>query len=193
MGKLIIFAGHSGTGKTTLAKLAMPELIKKCQHPFIFLDKDTVYGTFSSHLLGLLTGNEQDRDSPYYLDHFRDWEYSGLIDIARENLALDADVILVGPFSKEIQSLRLFDIASLGLPSQTQIQVVWVDLEVDEAKRRIEKRNDPRDQWKIEHWQEYAKRRIDPPLHAQLFRFDNSQFSQSKFEVLLTQLSMPNT
>jgi hypothetical protein len=116
-----------------------------------------------------------------------------LIDIARENLALDADVILVGPFSKEIQSLRMFDVAYLGLPTQTQIQVVWVDLQVDEARRRIEKRNDPRDQWKIEHWQEYAKRRIDPPLHDQLFRFDNSQFSQAEFEVLLTQLSMPKT
>ena len=191
MGKLIIFAGHSGTGKTTVAKRAMPKLVHKCQHPFIFLDKDTAYGAFSSHLLGLLTGNDQDRDSPFYLDHFRDWEYSGLIDIARENLELDLDVILVGPFSKEIQSLSLFDTTFLRLPSQTQIKVVWVDLEISEAKRRIEKRNDPRDKWKIDHWEEYQKRRIEPPVHPQLMRFDNSKFSEAQFEVMLTLLSSP--
>jgi len=191
MGKLIIFAGHSGTGKTTLAKRAMPKLMNMCQHPFTFLDKDTAFGAFSSHLLGLLTGNEQDRDSPYYLDNFRDWEYSGLIDIARENLELDVDVILVGPFSKEIQSLKLFDASFLHLPSPTLIKVVWVDLEIREAKRRIEKRNDPRDKWKIEHWDAYQKRRIEPPEHPQLFRFDNSQFSEARFDLLLSALCTP--
>jgi adenylylsulfate kinase-like enzyme len=31
MGKLIFFAGHAGTGKTTLAKRAMPILMEKMQ------------------------------------------------------------------------------------------------------------------------------------------------------------------
>lgn len=189
MGKLIFFAGHAGTGKTTLAKKAMPLLMSKCNHPFIFLDKDTAYGAFSSHLLELITGNGQDRDSPFYLQHFRDWEYSGLIDIARENLELGVDVIMVGPFSREIQSLKLFDPAFFKLPSQTSIKVIWVDLEVHEARARIVKRNDPRDQWKIEHWQEYEKRRIDPPIHPCLYRFDNSVFDSSAFDALLTQIA----
>jgi predicted kinase len=189
MGKLIVFAGHAGTGKTTLAKRAMPILMDKCRHPFIFLDKDTAYGAFSSHLLSVLTGNGQDRDSPFYLKHFRDMEYSGLIDIARENLELGVDVILVGPFSREIQSLHLFAPAFLRLPKETDIKVIWVDLDVQVAKARIIKRNDPRDQWKIEHWQEYQKRRIEPPQHPQLFRFENSVFNPTTFDVLLTQIA----
>ncbi len=189
MGKLIIFAGHAGTGKTTLAKMAMPILMDKCKHPFVFLDKDTAYGAFSSHLLEVLTGNGQDRDSPYYLDNFRDWEYSGLIDIARENLQIGVDVIMVGPFSREIQSLHLFDRSFFNLPPQTEIKVVWVDLELHEAKTRIVKRNDPRDQWKIEHWEDYQKRRIEPPVHPQLFRFDNSVFDPRAFDVLLNQIA----
>jgi predicted kinase len=191
MGKLIIFAGHAGTGKTTVAKKAMPKLIEKCQHPFIFLDKDTAYGAFSSHLLGVLTGNEEDRDSPVYLDNFRDWEYSGLVDIARENLELGVDVILVGPFSKEIQSLHMFDTVFLRLPSETEIKVVWVDLDVLEAKKRIEKRADPRDKWKIEHWDEYKRRRIEPPKHPQLYRFDNTEFDQAKFDAMIDLLATP--
>jgi hypothetical protein len=189
MGKLIIFAGHAGTGKTTVAKRAMPKLIEKCEHPFIFLDKDTAYGAFSSHLLGVLTGNEEDRDSPFYLNNFRDWEYSGLVDIARENLELGVDVILVGPFSKEIQSLHMFDTTFLRLPATTEIKVVWVDLEVQEAKKRIEKRADPRDKWKIDHWDEYSKRRIEPPQHPQLFRFNNSEFDQVQFAAMLDLLT----
>lgn len=189
MGKLIFFAGHAGTGKTTLAKRAMPILMEKCRHPFIFLDKDTAFGAFSSHLLEALTGNGQDRDSPFYLQNFRDWEYSGLMDIARENLELGVDVIMVGPFSREIQSLHLFDPSFFNLPTDTQIKVIWVDLEVNEAKARIVKRNDPRDQWKIEHWQEYQKRRIEPPKHPQLFRFENSVFNPTAFDALLSEIS----
>jgi hypothetical protein len=189
MGKLIVFAGHAGTGKTTLAKRAMPILMEKCRHPFIFLDKDTAYGAFSSHLLEVINGNGQDRDSPYYLEHFRDWEYSGLVDIARENLVLGVDVILVGPFSREIQSLDLFDPSFLHLPEDTDIKVIWVELEVHEASQSIVKRNDPRDQWKIEHWQEYEKRRIAPPQHPQLFRFENSVFNPEAFDALLTKIS----
>jgi len=62
-------------------------------------------------------------------------------------------------------------------------------LEVHEARRRIVKRNDPRDQWKIEHWQEYEKRRIAPPQHPQLFRFENSVFNPDAFDALLTKIA----
>ncbi len=81
--RLILFAGHAGTGKTTLAKRAVPLLAERSGRDFFFLDKDTAYGAFSSHIMGLLTGDPADRDSPTYLQHLRDHEYSGLLDIAR--------------------------------------------------------------------------------------------------------------
>jgi len=183
--RLILFAGHAGTGKTTLAKRAMPLLSQKFGHDFCFLDKDTAYGAFSSHIMGLLTGDPADRDSPTYLQHLRDQEYSGLLDITRENLALSNHVILVGPFTREILAGKFFEPTSLGLPDHTECRVAWIDLSSDEAKRRIEARNDARDHWKLAHWDEYMKRRVEPPSHASLMRMDNDHFDAAKFDALI--------
>ncbi len=186
--RLILFAGHAGTGKSTLAKKALPLIIEKTGEDFFFLDKDTAYGAFSAHVMQLTTQNSNDRDSPFYLENLRDWEYQGLIDIARENLLLGVNVILVGPFSREIQSGRMFNAQALGVPPQTSIQIAWIDLEESEAKKRMEKRADPRDEWKLAHWEQYTKRRTEPPTHALLHRFDNSVFNDSDFEKLVDEL-----
>ena len=186
--RLILFAGHAGTGKSTLAKKALPLIIEKTGEDFFFLDKDTAYGAFSAHVMQLTTQNPNDRDSPFYLENLRDWEYQGLIDIARENLLLGVNVILVGPFSREIQSGRMFNAQALGVPPQTTIQIAWIDLDEAEAKKRMEKRADPRDEWKLAHWNQYANRRTEPPIHALLHRFDNSVFNDSDFEKLVDEL-----
>ena len=186
--RLILFAGHAGTGKSTLAKKALPLIIEKTGEDFFFLDKDTAYGAFSAHIMELTTQNPNDRDSPYYLENLRDWEYRGLIDIARENLLLGVNIILVGPFSKEIQSGKMFDAQALGIPPQTIIQIAWIDLDELEAKRRMEKRADPRDQWKLAHWEQYVKRRTEPPAHPIIHRFNNFDFDAGDFEDLINKL-----
>lgn len=186
--RLILFAGHAGTGKSTLAKKALPFIIERTGEDFFFLDKDTVYGAFSAHVMELTTQNPNDRDSPYYLQNLRDWEYQGLIDIARENLLLGVNVILVGPFSREIQSGRIFNPEALGIPTQTKISIAWINLNEDAAKIRIEKRADPRDEWKLAHWDEYVTRRIDPPQHSSIHHFDNLVFNQEEFEKLVDKL-----
>ena len=186
--RLILFAGHAGTGKSTLAKRALPLIIKKTGEDFFFLDKDTVYGAYSSHVMQLTTHNPNDRDSPYYLENLRDWEYSGLIDIVRENLLIGVNVILVGPFSKEIQSRKMFNPAALGIPPETSIRLAWIDLEESEAKHRMEKRADPRDDWKLANWNQYTKRRIAPPEHPAIFRFDNFKFDEDQFKKLIDHL-----
>ena len=186
--RLILFAGHSGTGKSTLAKKALPLIIKKTGLDFFFLDKDTAYGQFSSHIMDLNTGNPDDRDSPYYLENLRNWEYAGLLAIARENLELGVNVILVGPFSREIQSGTIFQPKALSFPGGTLIQIAWIDLAEDEARLRIQKRGDPKDQWKLNHWDEYIQRRIDPPVHSLIQRFDNLHFDEIQFSKLIEHL-----
>lgn len=183
--RLILFAGHAGTGKTTLAKRAVPLLAARSGHDFFFLDKDTAYGAFSSHIMGLLTGDPDDRDSPTYLQHLRDREYAGLLDITRENLALGMQVMLVGPFTREIMAGKFFRPVELGLPADTICRIAWIDLSSDEAKRRIEARNDARDRWKLEHWDDYLKRRVEPPQHPALKRFDNGTADQRGFDELI--------
>jgi len=186
--RLILFAGHAGTGKTTLAKRALPLIIKHTKESYAFLDKDTVYGAYSAEVMRLTTGNPNDRDSPFYVDNLRDLEYAGLLDIVRENLNLGVNAVLVGPFSKEIQNGTMFDQEKLGVPSVTKIRIAWIDLDSDEAKRRMELRKDLRDEWKLDHWAEYSKRRIDPPAHPDIRRFDNTQFDSRQFDLLIKHL-----
>jgi len=187
--RLILFAGHAGTGKSTLAKRALPLIVEKTGEDFFFLDKDTAYGAFSAQMMKLTTNNPNDRDSPYYLENIRDWEYLGLIDIARENLQIGVNVILVGPFSKEIASGKMFNAQALGVPNQTSIRIAWIELDIEEAKRRMEKRADPRDEWKLQHWEEYAKRRTELPQHPSIQGFDNFSFDENKFGRLIDHLT----
>jgi predicted kinase len=186
--RLILFAGHAGTGKTTLAKKVLPIIVEKTGESFFFLDKDTVYGAYSAHVMDLTTKNPNDRDSPFYLQNLRDWEYAGLIAIAKENLQLGVNVILVGPFSSEIQSGRIFKPEELGVPSVSSIRIAWIDLDESEAKSRMEQRADPRDEYKLQHWDEYTKRRVEPPKHAAIQRFDNLHFDETQFEKLIDHL-----
>src|SRR5690606_9943722 len=187
MARLVFVAGHAGTGKTALARRAVPLMHARTGESFCVLDKDTVYGAYSARVMGLLTGDPDDRDSPTYLEHLRDQEYHGLLDIATENLALGVNVLLVGPFSREVRSKRVFDAAALGVPAGTRISVVWVALDEATAKARIVARGDARDRYKLEHWDEYRKRRFDPAAaeFAELLRFDNTRFDEAAFERLI--------
>ena len=187
-GRLLLFAGHAGTGKTTLAKRAVALLKARSGQDYFFLDKDTAYGAFSSHIMGLLTGNPDDRDSPTYLNHLRDKEYAGLLDIARENLLPGMSVMLVGPFTREIMAGKFFRPTELGMPAGTECRIAWIDLDSAEAKRRIEQRNDARDAWKLAHWDEYLKRRVEPPQDPALMRLDNTRFDEAAFGRLVDHL-----
>ena len=68
----LVFCGHAGTGKTTLAKRLIGPLMRATGEAFCLLDKDTLYGRHSSAAMGALTENPNDRDSPLYLKHLRD-------------------------------------------------------------------------------------------------------------------------
>ncbi|RPH58804.1 MAG: ATP-binding protein [Burkholderiales bacterium] len=187
MVRLVFFAGHAGTGKSTLARRAVPLMHARTGESFCVLDKDTVYGAYSAKVMGLLTGDPDDRDSPTYLENLRDQEYDGLLDIAAENLALGVNVLLVGPFSREVKSKRVFDPVALGAPADTRVSVVWVALDEATAKARIVARGDVRDRYKLEHWDDYRKRRFDPDPREfpALLRFDNTLFDEATFERLI--------
>ena len=186
--RLILFGGHAGTGKTSLAKKALPLIAEHTGEDFFFLDKDTVYGAFSSHMMGLLTGDPDDRDSPTYLQNIRDQEYAGLIDIVRENFSLNVNVILIGPFTRELMAGKFFHPSELGLPASTTCRIAWIDLDSEVARQRIEHRADARDAYKLAHWETYLQRRVEPPVHHHLYRFNNLEPSEAEFQALLAHL-----
>ncbi len=186
MLSLTFFCGHAGTGKTTLAKRVLAAYSKQ-QTPYCFLDKDTLYGSYSAAVMGVLTGNPDDRDSPLYLQHLRNPEYHGLLDTARENLSLGINTIVVGPLSQEIRNRALFDPNWLQVPEETEVKVVWVYLQEEEARRRIMLRGDVRDNYKLTHWDSYSTRLFmpDAKTYPELIFYDNTAADESQFTQLL--------
>ena len=190
MPRLIFFCGHAGTGKTTLAKRALPALHRASGESFCLLDKDTLYGDYSSAVMGVLTGDANDRDSPLFLQHLREPEYAGLLKTARENLALGVNCIVVGPLSREVRAHQLHDRAWLGVGDDVAVRVVWVHLREDEARRRIAARGNPNDAWKLAHWDDYRQRLFMPAAadYPELLLYDNTEPAPEAFEALLANL-----
>ncbi|MDR2155539.1 MAG: ATP-binding protein [Burkholderiaceae bacterium] len=186
MPRLIFFCGHAGTGKTTLAKRLFAQLLTVIG-PTCLLDKDTLYGQYSSAAMAALTGDANDRDSPLYLQHLRDPEYGGLLATARENLALGVSTVVVGPLSREVRAHRLANRAWLGVGDDVTVRVVWVHLAEQEARRRIIARGNPNDAWKLAHWDDYRARLFMPQAEAypELLLFDNAVGGEPERQRLL--------
>ncbi len=198
MPRLIFFCGHAGTGKTTIARRAIAALMAQAHQQctgesFCLLDKDTLYGDYSSAVMGVLTGDPNDRDSLPYLQHLRDPEYHGLLKTARENLGLGVSTIVVGPLSREVRAHTLADRAWLDVADDVRVHIVWVHLQEDEARRRITARGNANDAWKLAHWDQYRTRLFqpDPQDHPELLQYDNTAASEQDFAQLLAALDGP--
>lgn len=193
MKHLLFFCGHAGSGKTTLAKRLIEPLMRATGAPFCLLDKDTLYGAYSSAAIGALTGNPNDRDSPLYLQHLRDPEYRSLIDTAAENLALGVSVMVVAPLSREVREGRLFDRAWLKVDDDVSIRVVWTHVSEDVARERIVARGDSNDAYKLANWAEYRQRLFvpDESVAKTLLMFDTTAPSQHDYDTLLERLIAP--
>lgn len=189
MSTLLFFCGHAGAGKTTLAKRVLSAYLQRHQ-PYCFLDKDTLYGSYSASVMQVLTGNADDRDSEVYLKHLRNPEYFGLLETARENLSLGINTIVVGPLSQEVRAHQLIQTDWLNMPKGTIVKIIWVYLDEDEAHRRILLRADARDRYKLEHWDAYRTRLFKPSIddYPELIFYNNTAPNEQQFENLLKQI-----
>jgi predicted kinase len=151
----LFILGHAGTGKSFLTS----HFVKQQQtqgRAWCVLDKDVVSESWSGPMLEALGQNPNDRDSPLFKEKVRDLEYLSALRIARDQLELGLSVIFPGPWSRELASSALFSTQALGLPDQTQLRHVWLELSLTVRKERILNRADPRDQWKLDHWDAYT-------------------------------------
>jgi predicted kinase len=191
VSRLIFFTGHAGVGKTTLSKMAVQQLHVITGESFFLLDKDTVYGAYSAKVMGLITGDPHDRDSPMFLENLRQPEYDGMLDIARDNLSIGVNVVICAPFSQEVKSRKLFDAQALGMPANTRIHVAWITINEELAKQRIISRGDMRDKYKLAHWEDYRKRRFEPVAgeYPEMSIFNNTSFHAEQFAELVNKLS----
>jgi predicted kinase len=163
MAIALFILGHAGAGKTYLARELVRHLNAARRHgAWCLLDKDTVGGPLSAALLGCLTGDPLDRDSDAYRAHVREPECRAALDVAAENLALGVNVVLPGPFSRELARGTLFDACALGLPADTHIVAAWKRAGVALRRERILARGDARDRFKLANWDNYLARLAEP-------------------------------
>jgi len=151
----LFILGHAGTGKSFLTQYFVAQQREKGR-AWGVLDKDVVSESWSGRLLEALGQAPNDRDSPLFKEKVRDLEYLSTLRIARDQLALGLDVVFPGPWSRELASLALFSTQELGFPAQTRLRHVWLELSLAVRKERLIARADPRDQWKLDHWEAYV-------------------------------------
>ncbi|NYT36814.1 ATP-binding protein [Allopusillimonas soli] len=150
----LFILGHAGVGKSHLTSRFVCQQ-RMQQRAWCVLDKDVVSECWSGPLLQALGFDPHDRDSPAFKAHVRDLGYQSTLRIARDQLELGLDVILPGPWNRELASGALFESRALGLPPPTQLRHVWMELPAPVRRQRIILRGDPRDQWKLAHWDDY--------------------------------------
>ena len=152
-----IVCGSPGAGKSTYARR-----LAAAMHATL-LDIDTVTERLVRVALVQSGHHQDDRDSGYFKRNFREPVYETLFDIAKENLSF-SDVVIVGPFTKEINDPTWPSKLQLVLGSS--IEVHYVQCERELRRRRLARRSNARDLAKLNDWENYIQYYGDerPPL-----------------------------
>src|SRR5690625_560868 len=156
MQKLIYFVGVAGTGKTTVAAKVARDI------PCAFLDRDTVGGRFVERFLESQGLDPEDRDSDYYKENLRDLEYDTTKDICIENLRMGQNVFMISPFTSELKNKNYLEKLlkkARRSKKEVDVKVTVVALnDIEEQRKRIERRGPVRENWKLENWDQYEER-----------------------------------
>ncbi len=144
----IIVCGAPGSGKTTHAKqLAAASAAT-------LLDIDTVTERLVKVGLVAAGHSPDDRDSDYFKQTWREPIYQALFDIARDNLPYH-DVVITGPFTREIQDSNWP--AKLSTELGSPVEVHYVQCPAHIRRQRLSVRGNERDQAKLQDWDSYVE------------------------------------
>ena len=146
--KVIVICGPPGAGKTTYGrKLA-------AKKNATFLDIDTVTEPMVRAGLAAAGRDPNDRDSPWFKQHFRTPIYETLFQIAIDNLATQ-NVVIVGPFTQEIRDPDWLE--QLASRLQTEVEVHYVTCSPETRRQRMIDRGEPRDLPKLGDWETFLE------------------------------------
>ncbi|WP_161987450.1 AAA family ATPase [Prescottella subtropica] len=170
---LVVVCGLAGVGKSEISRRLAKELRA------VFLDKDTLAQAFTEELLQRIGCLPHDRESGNYLSVVRPLEYQQLEAAAAENVALGMNVVTTAPYMRETQDPDWYDaMLEQVTAAGAVLKVVWVRADPAAMRSYIEQRNDPRDQWKRSHWDEYISSTAwDRPPRFPHTAIDNSTYN----------------
>lgn len=177
MRKLVFVVGGAGAGKTTLAKA-----LARRRGAALF-DMDTLLRPAAVALMTQAGLDPSDRDSTEYKTLCRDLGYRITMDAALENVAIGADVLVIGPFTKETETPDWIELelSAIGASlSDVDVKVVFVTLQDEQHYyNRIVRRGSELDQWKLDNWLEFSRSLVKRELKwnipaSSVLYFDNS-------------------
>ena len=150
-GAPVVFViGIAGAGKSTIARQLAAGLRG------VYLDKDTVAGSFTGLILEMAGHDRGDRDSDFYRNVVMPLEYETLLSLGEDNMRLGHPVIFDAPFGayfsdKEFIRRRA---SEKSWPAGRRI-VLRVQVDKERNRQQLSQRTSPRDAWKLEHWDEF--------------------------------------
>jgi predicted kinase len=150
-GAPVVFViGIAGAGKSTIARQLAAGLRG------VYLDKDTVAGSFTGLILESAGHDRGDRDSDFYRNVVMPLEYETLLSLGEDNMRVGNPVIFDAPFGayfsdKEYIRRRA---SEKSWPAGRRI-VLRVQVDKERNRQQLIQRTSPRDAWKLEHWDEF--------------------------------------
>lgn len=169
--QLILMCGPAGAGKTFIGKSIASRLSAT------YLDKEVMCEVLVDALLVEKGSDKHDRESEIYASEVKHLEYKSLMSTAFDSMiAGNNTVVCSAPFLSQVTNddwtQDLIDMSKiLGF----EIFAVWCHTDGNTSKERIIARNNPRDNWKLRHWEEYSANAQYSTPHSLLnfFTIDN--------------------
>jgi predicted kinase len=148
--RVVFVIGIAGAGKSTIARQLAAGLRG------VYLDKDTVAGSFTGQILESAGHERGDRDSDFYRNVVMPLEYETLLSIGEDNMRLGHPVIFDAPFGAYFSDREYIRrrATEKSWPAGRRI-VLRVQVNKERNRQQLSQRTSPRDAWKLEHWDEF--------------------------------------